>query len=144
MSNFWGALSLFNMNGKYKITIYLIAKYVSQCGIKNRLMVLRLLMACSKHIDIYKPIDVTRSGQSIKIDFEIGKKGNYQFALLFARGDGHDEMNRRDEFFGSIYDDGVTTPVSLHLVRNGQVFFDKKINAGGYDGGSPSITKREG
>ncbi len=44
-------------------------------------------------------------------------------------------MNRRDELFGSIYDDGVTTPVSLHLVRNGQVFFDEKINVGGYDGG---------
>ncbi|MBS9424940.1 DUF5625 family protein [Photorhabdus caribbeanensis] len=94
-----------------------------------------LLMACSKHIDIYKPIDVSKFGQSVKIDFEISKTGNYQFVLLFARGDGHDEMNRRDELFGSIYDDGVTTPVSLHLVRNGQVFFDEKINAGGYDGG---------
>ncbi|EYU14049.1 DUF5625 family protein [Photorhabdus aegyptia] len=94
-----------------------------------------LLMACSEPINIYRPIDVSHSDQSVKIDFEISKKGDYQFALLFARGHGHDEMNRRDELFGSIYDDGVTTPVSLHLVRNGQVFFDEKINAGGYDGG---------
>ncbi|MEK9498389.1 DUF5625 family protein [Photorhabdus sp. P32] len=91
-----------------------------------------LLMACSEPINIYRLIDVSKSGQSVKIDFEISKKGDYQFALLFARGHGYDEMNRRDELFGSIDDDGVTTPVSLHLVRNGQVFFDKKINAGGY------------
>ncbi|NHB92417.1 DUF5625 family protein [Photorhabdus cinerea] len=94
-----------------------------------------LLMACSEPIDIYKPINVSKSGQSVKIDFEISKKGNYQFALLFATTDDYDEMKRRFKLFGSIYDDGVTTPVSLHLVRNGQVFFDEKIKAGGYDGG---------
>ncbi|KOY61513.1 DUF5625 family protein [Photorhabdus heterorhabditis] len=94
-----------------------------------------LLMACSKPIDIYKPIDVSKSGQSVKIDFEISKTGNYQFVLLFATGDDHDEMKRRFKLFGSIYDDGVTIPVSLYLVRNDKVFFDEKINSGGYDGG---------
>ncbi|MCA6221558.1 DUF5625 family protein [Photorhabdus antumapuensis] len=92
-----------------------------------------LLVACSKPkpIDIYEPIDVTRSGQSVKISFEIGKAGNYQFALLFATGDDHDEMERRFKLFGGIDNDGVIIPVSLHLVRNGEVFFDEKINAGG-------------
>ncbi|NRN30747.1 DUF5625 family protein [Photorhabdus heterorhabditis] len=95
-----------------------------------------LLMACSKFIDaIYKPIDVTKSGQSVKIDFEISKKGNYQFALLFVTGDDHDEMKRRFKLFGSISDDGVTIPVSLYLVRNDKFFFDEKINSVGYGGG---------
>ncbi|NHB60130.1 DUF5625 family protein [Photorhabdus sp. RW14-46] len=89
-----------------------------------------LLMACSKPIDIYKPIDVSKSGQSVKIDFEISKVGDYQFALLFDKGD-DDEMKRRLELFGYIDKDGVITPVSLHLVRNGEVFLDEKINAGG-------------
>ncbi|WP_118986538.1 DUF5625 family protein [Photorhabdus sp. CRCIA-P01] len=89
-----------------------------------------LLMACSKFIDIYRPIDVSKSGQSVKIDFEISKVGDYQFALLFDKGD-DDEMKRRLELFGYIDKDGVITPVSLHLVRNGEVFFDEKINAGG-------------
>ncbi|MCC8456534.1 DUF5625 family protein [Photorhabdus aegyptia] len=89
-----------------------------------------LLMACSKHIDIYKPIDVSKSGQSVKIDFEISEVGDYQFALLFDKGD-DDEMKRRLELFGYIDKDGVITSVSLHLVRNGEVFFDEKINAGG-------------
>ncbi|WP_118986531.1 DUF5625 family protein [Photorhabdus sp. CRCIA-P01] len=89
-----------------------------------------LLMACSKPIDIYKPIDVSKSGQSVKIDFEISKVGDYQFALLFDKGD-DDEMKRRLELFGYIDKDGVITPVSLHLVRNGEVFFDEKISAGG-------------
>ncbi|MCA6221570.1 DUF5625 family protein [Photorhabdus antumapuensis] len=89
-----------------------------------------LLMACSKPMDVYKPIDVSHSGQSVKIDFEISKVGDYQFALLFDKGD-DDEMKRRLELFGYIDKDGVITPVSLHLVRNGEVFFDEKISAGG-------------
>ncbi|WP_289993491.1 DUF5625 family protein [Photorhabdus laumondii] len=109
-----------------------------------------LLMACSKPIDIYKPIDVSKSGQSVKIDFEISKIGDYQFALLFDKGD-DDEMKRRLELFGYIDKDGVITPVSLHLVRNGEVFFDEKINAGGrswgrsfdYEGRSITTAVRE-
>ncbi|OCA52700.1 DUF5625 family protein [Photorhabdus namnaonensis] len=94
-----------------------------------------LLMACSKPIDIYKPIDVSKSGQSVKIDFELRKEGNYQFALLFETGDGHDEMEGRFKFFGRADKDGVIIPVSLHIVKDGEIFFDKRINARGYDGG---------
>ncbi|MEK9498398.1 DUF5625 family protein [Photorhabdus sp. P32] len=93
-----------------------------------------LLMACSKYIDtIYKPIDVSHSGQSVEINFELSKSeaGDYQFALLFDKGNDYQEMLRRLELFGSIDKDGVITPVSLHLVRNGEVFLDEKINAGG-------------
>ncbi len=36
-----------------------------------------LLMACSEPINIYRPIDVSHSDQSVKIDFEISKKGDY-------------------------------------------------------------------
>ncbi|WP_323840705.1 DUF5625 family protein [Photorhabdus africana] len=95
-----------------------------------------LLMACSKHIDtIYKPIDVTKFGQSVKIDFEISKKGNYQFALLFATGRGFGEMQRRDKLFGSIDKDGVAIPVSLRVIKDGKIFFDEEINAVGYGWG---------
>ncbi|MDE1473993.1 DUF5625 family protein [Xenorhabdus bovienii] len=90
------------------------------------------LVACSEHIDIHKPIDVTKAGQSVKIDFEISKAGNYQFALLFDKGNDYDEeMKRRLELFGNVDKDGVITPVSLHLVKDSKIFFDKKINAGG-------------
>ncbi|PQQ38983.1 hypothetical protein C6H68_04150 [Photorhabdus luminescens] len=94
-----------------------------------------LLMACSKFIDIYRPIDVSKSGQSVKIDFEIRKEGNYQFVLLFETGDGHDEMARRFKLFGRVNKDGVITPVSLHIIKDGKIFFDKKINAVGSEGG---------
>ncbi|OCA52715.1 DUF5625 family protein [Photorhabdus namnaonensis] len=86
-----------------------------------------LLIACSKPIDIYKPIDVSKSGQSVKIDFEISKVRDYQFALLFAAGDGHDEMERRFKLFGDIGKDGVVIPVLLRLVKDGQVLFDGEI-----------------
>ncbi|MDC9589421.1 DUF5625 family protein [Xenorhabdus sp. XENO-10] len=100
------------------------------------------LVACSKPIHIYKPIDITKSGQSVKFDFEISKTGNYQFALLFdkGKGDNYDEMLRRlrlfgGKFFGSTDDDGIITSVLLHVVKDDEVFFDKKINAGGHGWG---------
>ncbi|MBS9439932.1 hypothetical protein EAE91_23125 [Photorhabdus noenieputensis] len=98
-------------------------------------MSLTLLMSCSRHMDIYRPIDVSKSGQSVKIDFELSKEGNYQFTLLFETGEGYDEMERRFKFFGRADKDGVIIPVSLHIVKDGEIFFDKKINARGYDGG---------
>ncbi|PQQ27183.1 DUF5625 family protein [Photorhabdus hindustanensis] len=97
-----------------------------------------LLMACSKHIDtIYKPIDVSHAGQSVEISFELSKRkaGDYQFALLFNKGDDYEEMKKRLELFGDIYKDGVITPISLQIVKDGKVFFDEKINAGGYGWG---------
>ncbi|MCA6221561.1 DUF5625 family protein [Photorhabdus antumapuensis] len=96
-----------------------------------------LLMACSKYIDtIYKPIDVSHSGQSVEINFELSKReaGDYQFALLFANGDGFVEMQRRDKLFGNIDKDGIAVPVSLRLVKDGKVFFDKEINTVGSEG----------
>ncbi|WP_387689372.1 DUF5625 family protein [Photorhabdus sp. RM71S] len=80
------------------------------------------LAACSEPIDIYRPIDVTQSDQSVKIDFEISKIGDYQFALLFATGRGHGEMERRFKLFGDLNHDGAAIPVSLRLVKNGEFF----------------------
>ncbi|MBS9439934.1 hypothetical protein EAE91_23135 [Photorhabdus noenieputensis] len=96
-----------------------------------------LLMACSKHIDtIRKPIDVSHSDQSVEINFELSKSkaGDYQFALLFAKGNGYQEILRRLELFGSIDKVGVITPVSFRLVKDGKVFFDEEINAVGSEG----------
>ncbi|NRN30825.1 DUF5625 family protein [Photorhabdus heterorhabditis] len=96
-----------------------------------------LLMACSKHIEIIrKPIDVSHSGQSVEINFELSKRkaGDYQFALLFDKGDDYEEMKRRLELFGNIDKGGVITPVSLRVVKDGKVFFDEKINSVGSEG----------
>ncbi|WP_315903397.1 DUF5625 family protein [Photorhabdus kleinii] len=80
------------------------------------------LLASYIYIDIYKPIDITKLGQSVKIDFEISKIGDYQFALLFATGRGHGEMERRFKLFGDLNHDGAAIPVSLRLVKNGEFF----------------------
>ncbi|KOY60258.1 hypothetical protein AM629_20350 [Photorhabdus heterorhabditis] len=96
-----------------------------------------LLMACSNYIDtIYKPIDVLHAGQSVEINFELSKSevGDYQFALLFDKGNDYEEMLRRLELFGNVDKDGVITPVSLRLVKDGKVFFDEEINSVGSEG----------
>ncbi|NHB60129.1 DUF5625 family protein [Photorhabdus sp. RW14-46] len=95
------------------------------------------LVACSNYIDaIRKPIDVSHSGQSVEINFELSKRkaGNYQFALLFATGGDYNEIDRRSKIFGSVDKDGIAIPVSLRLVKDGKVFFDKKVNAVRLDG----------
>uniref|UniRef100_UPI0036D9295A DUF5625 family protein n=1 Tax=Photorhabdus sp. RM322S TaxID=3342825 RepID=UPI0036D9295A len=89
-----------------------------------------LLMACSKYIDIYKSIDVSHSGQSVKIDFEISKVGEYQVSLLFATGDSHEERKRRFKLFNA-HGDGVAIPVLFRLVKDGKVLFDEEINTVG-------------
>ncbi|HGJ5862844.1 MAG TPA: DUF5625 family protein [Arsenophonus nasoniae] len=93
------------------------------------------LVACTEHISIYRPIDITRAGQSVKVEFEIKKEGGYLFALLFETGEGHDEMERRFELFEGINKTGVIIPISLRIVKDGQVFFDETINTQGTDGG---------
>lgn len=95
-----------------------------------------LLMACSKPMDIYKPIDVSHLGRSVEINFELNKRkaGDYQFSLLFSNGRSYAEMERRDKLFGHVDKDGVAIPISLRLVKDGKVFFDEKINAVRLDG----------
>ncbi|WP_323840704.1 DUF5625 family protein [Photorhabdus africana] len=95
------------------------------------------LVACSNYIDVIrKPIDVSHSGQSVEINFELSKRqaGNYQFALLFANGRGHNEKERRRKLFGNINHDGVAVLVSLRLVKDGKIFFEKEINTVRLDG----------
>ncbi|HGJ5897530.1 DUF5625 family protein [Arsenophonus apicola] len=93
------------------------------------------LVACTEHISIYRPIDITRAGQSVKVEFEIKKQGGYLFALLFDKGGDYEEVLRRLELFRGIDKTGVIIPISLRIVKDGQVFFDEIINTQGTDGG---------
>lgn len=93
------------------------------------------LVACTEHISIYRPIDITRAGQSVEVDFDIKKEGGYLFALLFDKGGNYEEVLRRLELFGRVDKAGVIIPISLRIVKDGQLFFDQKINTKGTDGG---------
>ncbi|PHM23561.1 DUF5625 family protein [Xenorhabdus budapestensis] len=123
----WGYLLIFLVCG------WLILFFLGFTGLVRCTGFVSGLSGCHQRAEtIRKPVDVTKAGQSVTFDFEIPQEGDYQFALLFATGDSHDEMERRFKLFGDIDKDGVITPVSLHLVRNDRFFFDEKINAGGY------------
>lgn len=93
------------------------------------------VLFCPEPLDIYQPIDVTHAGQSVRIDFEITKIGNYQFALLFDRGD-YKEADRRLNIIGAHQNKGVIIPVSLYLVKDGKVVFTENINSEGSGGHS--------
>ncbi|WFQ80084.1 DUF5625 family protein [Xenorhabdus sp. SF857] len=126
----WGYLLIFLVCG------WLILFFLGFTGLVRCTGFVSGLSGCHQRAEtIRKPVDVTKAGQSVAFDFEIPQEGDYQFALLFATGDNHNEMERRFKLFGDIDKDGVITPVSLHIVKGGKVFFDEKINAGGNDGG---------
>ncbi|MBC8946860.1 MULTISPECIES: DUF5625 family protein [Xenorhabdus] len=131
----WGYLLIFLVCG------WLILFFLGFTGLVRCNGFVSGLSGCHQYAEaIHKPIDVTKAGQSVTFDFEIPQEGGYQFALLFDKGNDYDEMLRRlrlfgSKFYGSIDDDGVITPVSLHLVKDEKIFFDEKINAGGNDGG---------
>lgn len=84
---------------------------------------------CPEPVNVYQPIDVTHAGQSVRIDFEIKDIGDYRFALLFDKGNGRNEIERRSKLFGNINNEGVAIPVSLHLIKDGNIIFNKEINA---------------
>lgn len=94
-----------------------------------------MLLSCTDPISIRKPIDISHAGQSVRIDFLVPKKEDYKFSILFEKGDGLEEMNRRLNLIGNIYENGISSPVLLHLVKDGNVYFSKKINAVGSEGG---------
>ncbi|MDE9550418.1 DUF5625 family protein [Xenorhabdus bovienii] len=131
----WGYLLIFLVCG------WLILFFLGCTGLVRCTGFVSGLSGCHQRAEtIRKPVDVNKAGQSVTFDFEIPQEGGYQFALLFDKGNDYDEMLRRlrlfgSKFYGSIDEEGVITPVSLHLVKDGQVFFDEKINAGGNDGG---------
>ncbi|MCW2479670.1 DUF5625 family protein [Candidatus Symbiopectobacterium sp. NZEC135] len=89
------------------------------------------LVACTDPLHLYQPLDVTRAGQTARFDFNIPKKGDYRFALLFYTGSGLIEMNRRFAVFGEQNEKGIVLPVSLVIVKDGHVFFDKQIKSTG-------------
>lgn len=46
------------------------------------------LLACTEYIDIYRPLDITRAGQSVAVEFEIKKQGGINlFCCLRQRRD---------------------------------------------------------
>ncbi|MCW2479671.1 DUF5625 family protein [Candidatus Symbiopectobacterium sp. NZEC135] len=104
---------------------------------KNKMILLASfwLVACTDPLHLYQPLDVTRAGQTARFDFNIPKKGDYRFALLFDTESAPSEINRRFDLFGGYKEKGVVIPVSLLIVKDGNVFFDEKIESTGTEWG---------
>ena len=88
------------------------------------------LLSCSKPLCLQQKIDVSRAGETVKFTFEIRKEWTYQFAFLFATGEGYEEIERRFRFFGEL-EGGVIIPVSLTLIKDGDIFLDEQLDTVG-------------
>ncbi|MDE1492609.1 DUF5625 family protein [Xenorhabdus bovienii] len=122
----WGYLLIFLVCG------WLILFFLGFTGLVRCTGFVSGLSGCHQRAEtIYKPVDVTKAGQSVTFDFEIPQEGDYQFALMFTNGESFNEMQRRDKLFGNIDKTGVVVPISLRVVKDGKIFFDKEINTAG-------------
>jgi hypothetical protein len=84
---------------------------------------------CEDPVRIFQPIAISQAGQSVKIDFKVNKEGCYQFALMFDKNTGNtEEMFRRLKLFGGFNEKGVVIPIYFRLLKDGNVFYNKKIN----------------
>lgn len=90
---------------------------------------------CVDSLNVFQPIDISQAGQSVKIDFDVNKEGRYQFALMFDKKAGdYEEIDRRLELFGWGNNKGVVIPVSFRLIKDGKVFYNRRINTAGASG----------
>lgn len=88
----------------------------------------------SEPTNVYQPIDASRAGQSVKIDFDVSEKGDYQFALLFNpafKVYPGDKLPQRNLIFGNANESGEIIPVSLRLIKDGKPYLDEEIESKG-------------
>lgn len=82
---------------------------------------------CPEPAPVYKPVDLSQAGQSVKYDFELKDVGGVQFYLMFTIGNDFDETRRRSRLFGEGNEDGIVIPLSIYLVKDGRGYYFKKI-----------------
>lgn len=108
-----------------------------------------LLSSCQdQYPAIFQPVDVSLSGQTARMDFDITKtqEFDYIFALAFVINTDEPEPGdntawirrhkKRQELLGGYYitatgevASGVIIPVRLHVIRDGTVLFDGVIRS---------------
>jgi len=89
---------------------------------------------CAEPLHLFQPIDIAHAGQSISINFEVKDPGKYISCLLFDKGNNLNEIDRRLELIGGSNKKGIAVPVYLRLVKDGRVYFEKKVDTAGSGG----------
>ena len=89
------------------------------------------LAACSKHVMIWKPIDVSRKDQIARAQFSVRSTSDYRFALMFIRSKNPDENEVLDTLLGDLHNDGVPVDLNLRVYRDNALVHDQNIKSVG-------------
>lgn len=82
------------------------------------------------------PIQVALADQSVTSAFVVERPSGYTFALLFAwKADYPGIKRQRDLWQGRYQRKGVSLPIHLRILKDGEVFFDETITTTGVDAG---------
>ena len=86
---------------------------------------------CSDPTSIFKPIDFSLAGQSVRYDFDFDEVGGCQINMLFAVGNGREETVKRSELFGGVKKDGVIIPLSIRLFKDKGIYYEETVITAG-------------
>ena len=89
------------------------------------------LAACTKHVMIFKPIDVSRKDQVATAQFSVKSTGGYMFALNFKRAGTLEKNRQLDKIWGDIHNDGVPIHLRLRLYRDNVLVHSQSIESVG-------------
>ncbi|WP_055136603.1 DUF5625 family protein [Pseudomonas corrugata] len=92
--------------------------------------------ACAGSMSTVMPIKVALADQSATSTFFVERRSGYTFALLFAwKSDYPGIKQQRDLWQGGYQRKGISLPIHLRILKDGQVFSDETITTAGVDAG---------
>ncbi|EOF7414817.1 DUF5625 family protein [Salmonella enterica] len=112
------------------------------------------LASCHEYTNIYKPLDFSHPENYVCASFKVKETEEYLFSIAFDLSDSSKDAEYQ-KLYGVFTENrslpGVTLPVELYIVKDGEVFFEKKllttetnyIVGMPYKGGRLNVTLRE-
>ncbi|TDV69944.1 DUF5625 family protein [Pseudomonas sp. LP_7_YM] len=98
-----------------------------------------LLAGCTDYISIVKPIEISKPGQKVSINFSVNQFGGYRLAIFFVHSLGRDatlaDWDARRMLFGSTSEPGVVVPVHVKVFRDGELFYEGTVLSEGTEWG---------
>lgn len=121
-----------------------IRRYIQPSSVKFFLILTCIsLVACSKHISIRKPLDVSKANQSVSAQFTVKKTGNYRFSFLFIRDNTEGADEKQEKILGNLYEEGVAINIKLRISKNDVIFLDETITAIGTGWGQTILVEQQ-
>ncbi|TLG91753.1 hypothetical protein FEM54_11705 [Pseudomonas edaphica] len=95
------------------------------------------MFACADSMSTVTPIKVAMADQSVISEFVVKRKTGYTFAVMFVWAADYSGIKKQRELWRGLHQNkGVSLPIHLRILKDGEVFFDETIITAGVDAGA--------